>query len=120
MTGKYGFPLQKWDEAKEEIRQILIACAKLGNTVTYSELISKVKIIELEPQLYALAEMLGEISTAEDNAGRGLLTVLVVRKVGDMMPGQGFFDLAESRGRDISYKEKFWIDESNRVFAQWK
>jgi len=110
MAGKYGFPIEKLEEAKEEIRQILIACAKLGNTVTYSELISKVKTIELEPQLYALAEMLGEISTAEDNAGRGLLTVLVVRK-GDMMPGQGFFNLAESRGRDTIDKLKFWAEE---------
>ncbi len=119
MAGKYGFSIEKWEEAKEEIRKILVARAKISNPISYSELASQIMTIEIEPHTYALHEMLGEISIDEDNAGRGLLTVLVVRK-GDMMPGQGFFDLAESRGRDISYKKKFGIDELNRVFAQWK
>ena len=35
--------------------------------------------------------MLGDISSAEDDAGRGLLTVVVVHKSGDMKPGPGFF-----------------------------
>jgi len=119
MAGKYGFSIEKWEEAKEEIRKILIARAKSQNLISYSELASQIMTIEIEPHAYALHEMLGEISIDEDNAGRGLLTVLVVRK-GNMMPGQGFFNLAESRGRDTINKLKFLAEETNRVFAQWK
>jgi len=39
--------------------------------------------------------MLGEISQEEDAAGRGMLSVIVVHKVGDMQPGPGFFQLAK-------------------------
>jgi hypothetical protein len=35
--------------------------------------------------------MLGEISQEEDEAGHGMLSVIVVHKYGDMQPGPGFF-----------------------------
>ena len=120
MSGKYGFSIEVWEEAKEEIRQILIARAKIPDPISYSELASRLITIQVEPNEYALAEMLGEISMSEDDAGRGLLSILVVHKDGDMMPGQGLFDLAESRGRDTSDKEKFWIAELNYVSSHWK
>ena len=37
-------------------------------------------------------------------AGRGMLSVIVVHKVGDMQPGPGFFQLAKKLGRDTSDK----------------
>ena len=120
MSGKYGLPIEKWEEAKEEIRKILIGRAKILNPISYSELASQIMTIQIEPHEYALAEMLGEISIAEDNAGRGLLSILVIHKDGDMMPGQGLFDLAENRGRDTSDREKFWINELNFVHSHWK
>ena len=46
--------------------------------------------------------MLGEISSEEDAAGRGMLTVLVVHRAGDMQPGPGFFELAKQLGRNTS------------------
>jgi hypothetical protein len=45
--------------------------------------------------------MLGEISL-EGAAGRGMLSVIVVHKDGDMQPGPGFFELAEELDRDTS------------------
>ena len=55
--------------------------------------------------------MLGQISEEEDAAGRGMLSVLVVHKDGDKMPGPGFFTLAKKLGRDISDRDKCWSDE---------
>ena len=37
-----------------------------------------------------MSEMLGEIGTEENAAKRGILTVIVVHKSGDMEPGAGF------------------------------
>jgi len=34
--------------------------------------------------------------------GRGMLSVIVVHKEGDMQPGPGFFELAGELGRDTS------------------
>lgn len=119
MSGKYGFTKTQWKKAKEEIRHILIDRAKVRGMIPYSELVSEVQTIKLNPESYALAEMLGEVSIAEDEAGRGLLSVIVVHKYGDMQPGPGFFEMAESRGRDTSDVLKCWIEEVKRVHAQW-
>ncbi len=63
--------------------------------------------------------MLGEISEEEDKAGRGMLTVIVVHKHGDMEPGRGFFDLAKSLGHKWSDKTAFWVKEIKKVHAYW-
>lgn len=54
-----------------------------------------------------LRPFLGEISSEEAHAGRGMLTALVVHKHGDYQPGPGFFELARSLGHDTSDVEKF-------------
>ena len=71
-----------------------------------------------------MAKMLGETSTDEDAAGRGLLTAVVVRKE-DGRPGRGFFDkLARDRGRVFpdteSGRDCFWIEELERVYSSWQ
>jgi hypothetical protein len=48
-----------------------------------------------------------------------MLTVLVVHK-GDVMPGDGFFELARSLGRDVRDREKVWIAEFNRVIDHYR
>ena len=94
-------------------------CAKLRGMMPYSELCQKVGAVSLEPNSYALAAMLGEVSSTEDDLGHGLLTVIVVHKDGDMQPGPGFFELAKERGRDISDREKCWVDELKKVYRYW-
>ncbi len=56
-----------------------------------------------------MSEMLGEIAEEEDAAGRGLLTVLVVHKSGNMEPSVGFYELAEKLGRNTSDRMKLWV-----------
>ena len=119
MTTKYSYSISDWNNAKKEMRQILIERAKVRGMIPYSELVAKIKTISLEPESYALAAMLGEISSEEDAAGRGMLTVIVVHKYGDMQPGPGFFDLAEELGRDTSDILTCWVNELKRVHAYW-
>lgn len=119
MRTYYGFPLDKWKQAGEEMRQILIETAKSEGVIAYSDLVARVSSIRIEPDFYALAQMLGEISTEEDAAGRGLLSVVVVHKSGDMQPGPGFFDLAKRRGRNVTDIASCWIQELKRVYASW-
>ena len=90
MSSKDGRPVGVWAEAKEEARQALIAEAKKHQTIYYSELVDGVQTLRLEPNFYGLAHMLGDISSAEDASGRGMLTVIVVHKQSDMQPGPGF------------------------------
>ncbi|HEY3821782.1 MAG TPA: hypothetical protein VGL81_31670 [Polyangiaceae bacterium] len=99
---------------------LLVARAKAGGTIAYSDVVARVRAVRFDPDSHALAAMLGEISEAEDAAGRGMLTVIVVHKTGDMRPGPGFFDLAKRLGRDTSDLDKCWIAEVNRVFAARK
>jgi hypothetical protein len=101
------------------MRHILIERAKLRGMMPYSELVQKLESIRLEANSYALFAMLGEVSREEDQAGRGMLTVIVVHKSGDMQPGPGFFELAQLLGRDTSDILACWVAELKKVHAYW-
>jgi hypothetical protein len=116
---RYGFPLDKWEQACEEVRRILIDCAKRPQTIAYSDLLRQVKAIHLAPDSYAVGAILGEVSESEDALGRGMLTVLVVHKGGDMRPGPGFFELAKKLDRDTSDIERCWVEEFKHVVGVW-
>jgi len=116
---KYGFKAREWEVAKEEMRQILVERARLRGMIPYSDLVSRIKTIRLEPDSFALAHMLGEISEEEDAASRGMLSVIVVHKDGDMQPGPGFFQLAKKLGRNASDKTTCWVEELHRVHGYW-
>jgi hypothetical protein len=119
MATKYGYEQDEWDQAKAEMRSALIERAKVRGMIPYSELVEKITTIELEPNSYALAAMLGEVSTEEAAADRGMLSVLVVHKLGDMQPGPGFFELAKELGRDTSDILKCWVEELKKVHRVW-
>jgi len=119
MTTKYGYKVEDWDAAKEEMKGILSERAKLRGMIPYSELVGRIQAIRMEPDSYALAHMLGEVSEEEDAAGRGMLSVIVVHKVGDMQPGPGFFQLAKKLGRDTSDILTCWVEELKRVHRCW-
>jgi hypothetical protein len=112
-----------WERAKQEMKLAIIERAKQRGMIAYSELLNKVTALQLELEhpdhRSIMAEMLGEISLAEDKAGRGMLSALVVHKTGDMEPGQGFFYYAEVLGRDISDKVTCWVQEIHKVHDCW-
>jgi molybdopterin synthase catalytic subunit len=117
--GTHGFTIAAWEAAKEEAREAMIARARVRAMITYTELVRAVSSISLEPHDPRLAKLLGEISTEEDAGDRGMLTVIVVHKVGDMEPGKGFYELAQSLGRKFADPQKFWIEELHRVHGKW-
>jgi hypothetical protein len=115
----FGYTRVQWNAGREEIRDILISTAKSQSVITYSNICSRVNSISIQPHDYALPYFLGEISTMEHASGRGLLTVLVVYKGGDMSPGPGFFALAKDLGYDTSDQMKFWSEQLKRVYRDW-
>lgn len=56
----YGFDIDEWNAAKEEMRDALAERARVRGMIPYSELVNQVTTISLEPNSYALAAMLGE------------------------------------------------------------
>ena len=115
----WGFDEGAWAAAKEQAKELLSRYAKQRRMIPYSEFVTKISAISLEPHDPRLAHFLGEISSEESEAGRGMLSALVVHKSGDMQPGPGFFELAQRLGRDFRDIEKFWIQEVKRVFDAW-
>jgi hypothetical protein len=105
--------------AKTEVNRTLVKIAKRGRTITYSDLVLRVKAIKLRPNDPRLARLFTEISCEEVKVGRGMLSVLVVR-MDTRRPGVGFFVLAEKLGRNVSDREAFWRRETNRVFRAWR
>ena len=115
----HGFQQEAWEAAKGEARRAMIAVAARESVIYYSDLVAEIRSIDLEPQSTHLAHMLGEISTEEHEAGRGMLTVVVVHKGGDHMPGPGFFELARSLGHDTRDREAFWVGELAKAHRLW-
>lgn len=115
----HGYPQEAWEATKAEARQAMIAVATCRRVIPYSDLVAEIRTLDLKPQGDPLAHMLGEISTAEHEVGRGMLTVVVVHKHGDQMPGPGFFQLARELGHDAKDWEAFWIGELEKVYGAW-
>ena len=115
----HGFAEEAWEAARAEARQAMIAVAARRRVIAYSDLVVEIRSLDVEPQGDPLAHLLGEISTAEHEAGRGMLTVVAVHKQGDQMPGPGFFQLARSLGHDTKDREAFWIGELDKVYGAW-
>ena len=115
----HGFSEDAWEAARGEARDALIAVAARRRVIAYSAVVAEIRSLDLEPHGDRLAHLLGEISTAEHEAGRGMLTVVVVDKQGDQMPGTGFFQLAASLGHDAKDREAFWIGELEKVYGAW-
>jgi hypothetical protein len=118
-TSTFDVPKAQWEAAKAEAKAIMIERAKMRGMIAYSDLVSRIHAFALKAHDPRLFHLLGQISSEEDVAGRGMLTVIVVHKVGDMQPGPGFFELAKSLGRDTRDLLKCWVDELHRVHAVW-
>jgi len=94
----------------DPLRDRLVAIAAEGATITYDELRRE---LGLEGDL---VPVLRSLSVAEDEAGRGLLTAVVVR-ADTGLPGEGWFRLAENRGRATSDTVAMWNEERTRLRA---
>lgn len=119
LQGSFDVPADKWAAAKAEVRAVLIQKAKQRAMIPYSELVNLVNSVNFAAYDQRLFAMLGQVSVEEDENKRPLLSVLVVHKHGDMKPGPGFFELANSLGRDTRDADKTWIAETQKVYQYW-
>ena len=117
---RFGFEETLWEAAKAEGKTVLSGYAKRLQIVPYSKFVTEIHSIQLEPHDLRLFDLLGEISTEENAAGRGMLSALVVHKDGNYQPGPGFFELAQKLGHDTSDILVFWINQIKKVFAAWR
>lgn len=116
----YGFPNPQWEKAKEEAKAILRACARKEMTIWYSDLTSQINAIKFNPHERPFFAFLGQISSEEDAEGKGMLTALVVHKPpGDCKPGPGFYELAQSLGKDVTDLDLTWIREVKKVYRSY-
>jgi hypothetical protein len=112
----HGVPESDWISAKAQAIEFLRHKAVQANPLTtYSELVSKIDAVSLQPDDHRLHGLLEEISREDHSLGHGMLSVLVVHKQGEQRPGAGFFKLARELGYDTSDEEKFFIAELDRV-----
>jgi hypothetical protein len=116
---RLGFKKTEWDSFKKEARDILITVASQRQMITYGDLAAQMTTIQVEPHDMVLWEIIGEVARDEEKAGRGLLSVVVVHKHGDMEPGPGFFELAKYFKRNTTDQTKCWIEEIKRVYKVW-
>ena len=105
----------------EDLYAILSKIAESGQTITYGRVARLAGGNPLRPST-TLFRMLTEIAEQENDSGRPLLSVVVVR-ADTGMPGAGFFDLARRLGlldsSDGSDEEVFFRDELRRVHEHW-
>lgn len=115
----HGIQPAIWEEAKAEAKAVIADRARVRGMIPYSELCQRITATRFEPHSPALFGLLGEISREEAAAGRGMMSALVVHKVGDMQPGPGFFELAKEMGRDTTDILACWVSEFKKVHEAW-
>ena len=115
----HGFPEPDWIAAKQQAMEILCECAKRRDPITYSDFVQRIAAVRMDAHSHQLRIMMGELSTAEHEAGRPLITALIVLQE-SYRPGQGFFQLARSLGCVVTDETAFWIDQLNQLKDCWR
>ena len=108
-----------------EVRLHLVAAAKAGTALTYSELLERLGYSFSRPKMRALCSILGAVD--EEAAGRGEpeLAVLVVRQ-SDGIPGQGWWVAGGARSRAFQgpwegpEAKRFIAAVQQETFRWWK
>jgi hypothetical protein len=116
----FGFSEKTWQAAKDEACAILVAKARTRSFITYSDLAAQLTTIYFAYDDERFFALLGTLASDEEAAGRGLLSVLVIHKYGDMQPGKGFYRLAKYWGRNIPDPTTFWVEEFKSIWNYWQ
>jgi len=115
----HGYPDEVWVRAKEEAKAVLAGVARARQVIAYSDLAARINPISFLPTDQRLFFLLREISAEEHRAGRGMLTAVVVHKMGDYKPGPGFFDLARDLGLNAADTDGLWIEQLTKSHNYW-
>jgi hypothetical protein len=95
----------------EEVRAHLIAAARAGQALTYSNLLGRLGYPFTRPKMRALCAVLTAIDEQAELRGEPELAVLVVRQ-SDGVPGQGWW--VSGGGRDRGYEGPWEGPEARR------
>ena len=114
----YGYDQDQWERAKDEARSFLIELAASRLVATYTLVTKQIETIKFTAQDYKYHSMLGQISISEHEAGKGMLSGLVVT-ARDRKPGGGFFRLARILGFEFDDDKAFWKSETAKVTAYY-
>lgn len=92
MATTYGYATSEWETTQAWVAKRLQRVAREKTTITYSDLCdeaARAGALRLEPHSTAVAGLLGQVNLLEHEAGRPLISALVVHKGGDWQPGEG-------------------------------
>lgn len=104
----------------KELIERLRDVARAGETITYEELGRNIGLeMETLAERTHLTHMLTEVARREHDAGRPLLTAVVVSDKGT--PGYEFYSVADEVGYNVgSYDVPFFEQELERVYEYWQ
>ena len=108
-----------------EVRALLVAAARAGTALTYSEVLERLGYAFSRPKMRQLCKMLDNIDRDAQARGEPELAVLVVRQ-SDGLPGQGWF--VSGGARDHGYQglwegpeaARFIREVQSKTFAYWQ
>ena len=113
-------------DMKQVIYDELCRVAKANNEIAYYSELARLAGLDMSSVVdrNRLSDILGEINTEEDGAGRPMLSAVALLKA-ENRPGVGFWNIAEhlghySGGKDEDAQYKFWSLELKKVYAYWK
>ena len=99
----------------DEVRAHLVAAAKAGESITYSELLNALGHEFTRPKMRALCKVLGTVDDDAGARGEPELAVLVVRQ-SDGLPGQGWWVAGGASSHD--YTGLWDGPEAKRLIAE--
>jgi hypothetical protein len=109
----------------EEVRAHLVAAARAGTALTYSEMLERLGYAFSRPKMRQLCAILGSVDDEAEARGEPELAVLVVRQ-SDRMPGQGWWVAGGGRSRGYAgpwegpEAARFIAAVQAETFAYWK
>jgi hypothetical protein len=126
MATTYGHRTSEWESARDWVTKRLYRVARDRATITYGDLcdeMARAGGLRLDPRITALAGLLGQVNLLEHEAGRPLISALVVHQGGGRQPGEGFWSFARDLGVDPGVGSQarldFWVREVQRCQSYW-
>jgi len=109
----------------EEVRAHLVAAARAGVALTYSDVLERLGFSFSRPKMRQLCAVLGDVDRDAEVRGEPELAVLVVRQ-SDGIPGQGWWVAGggRSRGYEGAWEgpdaARFIASVQGETFAFWQ
>lgn len=104
------------------LRLLLIDAARQTKLLSYSQVadaLASIAPTRLEKPFSPLHGWLGAVSKFELQAGRPLLSALVVTQDSGL-PGEGFFRFARQLGLQVGDETQFWNAQCRAIYGMWR